>query len=228
MERITLKTEALISTILLVGIMTTNGRIFINNLSLQNELIVIRQSLCFLGAIGYLGHREFASEYRRESFDLIVNYLVDRYPDGAFWVFTGHSIYQPLSRITKYRKLWKQLKVRGFEVPTESKIEWMVENENGVKFFGAFHAIKPDYELINSLTNVERITRVVFFPKPINFRVIESELSDGWEALSSAVPISKLIDFCCRFESFLIQLIGEFDDKESGVIAIAKQGMFSN
>ena len=138
--------------------------------------------------------------------------LQERLPDYDVWLLVGTSAWQPDTRITRYRRLWGALKLRGLEVLCGNDFkEFVVEGGSGIKFYGAAAlTLSSASSVINIILN-ERCSYFACFPKGCD---VDRLLKGGW----SGEVVSDL-SFICRVASsngFVLKSVGEFDDVEWG------------
>ncbi len=143
--------------------------------------------------------------------------------DYRFWVLVGHSAFQPNNRITRYWGLWKGLKASGIDISHfGTSYEAMVEYDGELKFFGA----KEISEL--SKTSVVRLmpeglaVYLALFPENAD---VEEIVRKGW--LEARGFDGELLEGVIDQDGFLIKAVGEFDDVESGFVAVGETTLIS-
>ena len=152
----------------------------------------------------------FASRY--------VSDLIERkLPHYTTWLFVGHSTWQPDTRIVRYRKLWGSLKAQGIDLAAPSRSqEVMVKTDRGLKFFGAIRLSEVPIELAVKALLTERCSYFVGLPKELNPQQL---LEKGWS--SKLLEDSAFIARVCQLNGLLIKPVGEFDDREKGIVTIS-------
>ncbi|NWB51286.1 hypothetical protein [Pseudomonas gingeri] len=152
----------------------------------------------------------------------ILSFIFDLFerkmPEYELWLFSGHSAWQPDTRVVRYRRLWGSLKARGLEVSGGQRSkDYIVERNGGVKFFGALRLPDLSVENILKLMIEERCSYVVVLPS--NFDV-ETIVREGWSGrVIEDVSFFRRVSDC---GGLIVKYFGEFDDRERGFLSIGR------
>ncbi|TJZ72023.1 hypothetical protein [Chitiniphilus eburneus] len=133
-----------------------------------------------------------------------------------FWLVLQNSAWQNKSRIVMHYGLWKALSFRGFRFSGKSgSWECSKENEGKIKFFGAIKISIKDISYIAGAMIAEADSCILAVPLGADIKEI---LKNGWESriISDEVVAGKII----KKGGVIINRVGEFDDKEKGVVVI--------
>lgn len=163
-----------------------------------------------------MSHRES----RRIVLEKLHRLMAETLSDYRVWFLIGHSAWQDNSRIMKYRKLWGALRRRGVNIPeSEQAVEELVEHEGRIKYFGAIPFFHVPIDVIVDAMQEEGASCIVAIPAKVNFD-ISGVLREGW---SPSYPLDKsLMLKIANIGGVIFKHVGEFDDADSGFIAIAR------
>ena len=140
--------------------------------------------------------------------------LQERLPDYDVWLLVGTSAWQPDTRITRYRKLWGGLKLRGVEILHGGKFKEVIsEGDEGIKFYGAVSLSDLSSASVVDAILSERCSYIACCPKEFD---IESVLSIGWTG--NVVDDLGLICHVAASNGFILKSVGEFDDVDWGFV----------
>lgn len=204
---------------------TKNKFVWVDDASRPNEVFNLGNinlpSSYALGAAGWL--TDASSPY--DSLLMILRTVCDqiqsRLPEYKIWFLAGTSAWQPDSRIVRHRGLWGALKARGIELghsPDEPEV--ILESDGKLKFFGATLVSDPALAAVTKALLEERCTYLMALPVHIS---INKLVALGWSGrLREDVA---LLDNVNRTGGVIISKVGEFDDIERGLVAIANPGV---
>lgn len=163
-------------------------------------------------------------EMREEILKLILQLFSKQFLDHNIWLLVGNSALQPNTRIVKYRRLWGGLKACGIDYTDYSRAyEKMFDEEGKLKFFGVIPFSNKDIHAATQTMSYERSTYLVVLPISVN---VEEIVSKGW---NTNVRFDKgLLEFVAMNSGVLIRAVGEFDDPETCLIALAEPQIISS
>ncbi|WP_200157356.1 hypothetical protein [Allochromatium vinosum] len=190
------------------------------NLSIHNDVMHLPCSNVplgiILGGMSWLVVRSDLSE--RDEFlrvlRIVYALIVRKLQEYSVWVIVGNSAWQPDTRIVRYQKLWGAMKRRGIDTQRFiSFTERMIEKDGRLKFFGGALLSELSLETAVDILLEERC--MYFAVLPAHFDIQEL-LRIGWsgdliEDCDLAINLSKA-------GGALIKRVGEFDDRERGLI----------
>lgn len=142
--------------------------------------------------------------------------IVRKLGEYSVWVIAGCSVWQPDTRIVRYRKLWGAMKARGIDTQQLiSPAERMLQQDGKLKFFGAAQLSESSLKTAVDILLEERCAYLAVLP--IHFDIQEL-LQIGWtgdllEDYELAIRLSKA-------GGALIKRVGEFDDRERGFVLV--------
>ncbi|GAB2915473.1 hypothetical protein GCM10027093_62640 [Paraburkholderia jirisanensis] len=139
-----------------------------------------------------------------------------RLEDYGFWLLTGSTAWQPDTRLTRYRKRFRSLKMRGidFEVVAD-RSESVVEMDGKLKFFGAVKLDETILALVEPTMTPHPCAYIVALPDE---RGQDFPLSSGWSGIWN--NDSQLIESIVASDGIVLQRIGFFDDPDVGLLAL--------
>ena len=148
----------------------------------------------------------------------VYSLIISKFPGYHVLLFTGNSAWQPDTRIVRYWKLWKAMRLNGIEIPqTNLSNEICLESEGKVKFFGAMQLSDSSIHVaVKAILNY-RCTYLVALPYHID---IQEMLELGWTGIFS--EDANIIVNIYKQNGLLIKRYGEFDDREKGLVVIGK------
>lgn len=139
----------------------------------------------------------------------------------VLWLLAGHTAWQPDSRVTRHRKLWGALKARHLVAPFgRSTEEQLVETADGIRFFGGIQLGLGSLEQVIAILEAEPISHLVAL-KVQDGAVAERLVHDGWER-ARVGPSASVVSAVKGVGGIVFRLVGDFDDRESGCVALAK------
>lgn len=161
-----------------------------------------------------VSHLESVTTVLRFVYDLILNNL----RSDKFWLLIGSSTWQQDTRIVRHKKLWGALKARGIEIAGgKDAKEIALESQGKIKFFGAICLTESSLESVAKAIAEEQCAYLVASSEK---STIHDVLEVGW--LGDFRDDTYLRAFAAEHDVVLFKRIGEFDDPERGLAAIAK------
>ncbi|MBW3527068.1 hypothetical protein KO533_10910 [Shewanella sp. NKUCC05_KAH] len=163
-----------------------------------------------------------------ESLETVLRFVmkeVKRKMSGfSMWLLIGHSAWQPDTRIVRYHKLWGSLKARGVNIPLgEHPQEFLLESDGRLKYFGALRISEVSIESVAQLLLRERCAYLALVP---DHTELTQSLKKGWSG--ELYEDLSLLTCISQSNGLLLKRIGEFDDKEWGILAIGNQSVLSS
>ena len=145
--------------------------------------------------------------------------------DGySLWLLAGHKVWQPESRITRYRnwKLWEALRHSGLVVPFGHDMgEYPMETQDGLHYFGALQLGLGSLEHTAAILEAESLAHLVAL-HPKHTLAIETLIQNGWALpRRSNAPSWEVLKDICRSDGVVFWPVGAFDDIEAGTVAFA-------
>ncbi|MFS1526290.1 hypothetical protein ACL7TT_19690 [Microbulbifer sp. 2304DJ12-6] len=148
----------------------------------------------------------------RYIFGLILRGLVG----FKLWLLMGHSAFQPDNRITRHRKLWGSMKARGAGIShSGASYEEMIEHDGKLKYFGAKELSELSVESVVKAISEEHCAYLAILPE---FTNVNEVIDSGWTV--DAGFDKALLYRISNKNGLLLKSAGEFDDPESGFVAI--------
>ncbi|MCL1092085.1 hypothetical protein L2744_21295 [Shewanella profunda] len=145
-------------------------------------------------------------------------------PDVSMWLLIGHSAWQPDTRIVRYHKLWGSLKARGVDIPLgECPQEFLLESDGRLKYFGALRLSEVSIESVAQLLLREHCAYLALVP---NHTELAQVLKYGWSG--DLFEDFSLLSCISKAHGLLLKKIGEFDDKEWGILAMGEPSVLSS
>jgi hypothetical protein len=117
------------------------------------------------------------------------------------WTLISHETLQPANRITRYQGIWRPLGIRPEWLSNENIDEWLVEYEDGIRFFGAVQQDVLDDAALNLMWQQMKSSWLVLSPQPMSIAAIRSRFPQGWGD-AGTLPPSDLLDMA-RLEDLL-------------------------
>lgn len=146
----------------------------------------------------------------------IYGLVIEKSPEYQIRLLIGSSAWQPDTRIVRYHKLWGALRARGIEIShANEESEFLAESNEGIKFFGSIHFSELSLASVAKTLLAEKSAYIVSCPG--NFPVKEL-LETGWRG-EIGCDMS-IIDKIMINDCLLFKALGEFDDRERGLICL--------
>jgi hypothetical protein len=174
-----------------------------------------------IAAAAWLSVAEPPKEAHRRSMSHAASLAVGKLTGYALWLLSGHTAWQPDSRITRHRKLWASLKARGLVVPFGRDFgENVVEEDEGIRFFGALQLGLGSLDSVVAILEAEPVSHLVAL-KLEDDGIAAALTHRGWHR-SSFGPSADVLGPVCGAEGIVFWPVGAFDDREAGCVALAK------
>jgi hypothetical protein len=118
------------------------------------------------------------------------------------WTLVSHETLQPANRVTRHQGIWKPLGVDLKGLPSESIGEWLVEYEEGIRFFGAaLQDALGDASLL-AIWRQMKSSWLVLSMRPMSVATLRSWFRQGWGS-TGALPPSDLLNMA-RSEDLIL------------------------
>ena len=171
-----------------------------------------------LAGVSWLVVGSSASEALLSVLRFVYSLIGKKLTGYKLWLLVGNSAWQPDTRIVRHHKLWGGLRARGIEVSHISNLqEAMLESGGKLKFFGAAQLSELSVVSVVKALSEERCTYLVALPSSFDPQNI---LEIGWSG--EFAEDFNLIAYLLKSGAVLIKQLGEFDDKERGMVAIGQ------
>lgn len=142
-------------------------------------------------------------------------------PNYDLWALIGNSAWQPDTRVIRYKKLWRMLMEQGFDFSTLQPLpEILVERDGKLKFFGVFQFQNVSICSVAKMLLSEYCTYMVAIPSGLK---IQDFLQTDW--LMNVEDHGYFLSAVGNAGGVPIKVIGEFDDREHGLVAIGEVGL---
>ncbi|GGY72029.1 hypothetical protein ACFFTM_02505 [Pseudoduganella plicata] len=142
-------------------------------------------------------------------------------PRHRMWVLIASPAWQPDTRITRYHKLWGALKARGIEISHACEAsEYVVASNEGVKFFGSICISELSLPSVAKALLAEKSAYILSCSGQ---STMEQLVETGWRG--ELGHDMALIESVTKSDSLLFKVLGEFDDRERGLVGIGKPNL---
>lgn len=132
------------------------------------------------------------------------------------WLLIGDAVWQPDTRIARYKKTFKSLKMQGIDFETVAdRFESVVEMDGKLKFFGAVRLEHFNLAYVERIMTPRPCAYIVALP---NGRRHDFSLSLGWSGIWN--EDGRLIKSVIACDGIVLQRTGFFDDPEVGLIGL--------
>lgn len=118
------------------------------------------------------------------------------------WTLVGHETLQPANRVTRYQGIWKPLGVDPKGLPSENIDEWLVEYEDGARFFGVALQDALGTEKLLAIWRQMKSSWLALSMRPISVSTVRSWFPQGW-GRADTLPPSDLLNMM-RSENLLL------------------------
>lgn len=174
-----------------------------------------------LGAATWLTDAKSPSDSLLMILRTVCDQIQSKLPRYKIWLLAGTSAWQPDTRIIRHRGLWGALRTRGIELDRSSdEPEVILERDGKLKFFGAALVSDAALAAVTKALLVERCTYLIALPAHI---AVNNLVALGWSG--SLREDVALLDNVNRTGGVIISKVGEFDDIETGLVAIANRAI---
>lgn len=174
-----------------------------------------------LGAVAWLTRSSSPREAHLAAFAQVAHSILSDRPEYALVLLTCHSDWLTDSRLVRRRRLWGSLRARGLSLPAGGEIaEAAVEGKEGVRYFGARYVTAEDIESAVAVLHAESASHLAAV-KRSDMGALNGLVASGWDR-SSFGPSSAVVDSVARGAGIVLWPVGAFDDREAGVVAIAR------
>jgi hypothetical protein len=170
-----------------------------------------------LGAVGWL-FEERPRVAHQQAFVAAASAVTRVFPNHVLWLLAAHTALQPDTPIARHRKLWSSLRARHLVIPTGTRSpEFVVSAQGGARWFGAVQVSDREVSLAVDIIESERASMLVAVGE-VGGAPLEDVLRQGW-AYSSEGPPPEIVEWLTGREGLAFWPVGDFDDRESGVVA---------
>jgi|GEM_PF-3101876 len=192
-------------------------RIVSSNLSAENDLLRLPREDdigCVLGGGGLL-YEDQSPDGHELLLDSLILQVQGYRPDIRHWLLAGHNTWQPDTRIVRYNQLWRSLSKRVSLPLGPRSEEFLIESNEGLKFFGILECTNLETRSLSTLLNSERACFLVATWGDYRIRDIEDVVRHGWSAPLHSPPM-EILRLACIDSIVIYSQLGRFDDREQG------------
>lgn len=206
--------------------MTTDPEVRqVANVFLENDVLWVPAGVRPLGfqlaGAAWLITGARPQEAHLQSLGHAVPLVITRLADYEAWLLACHSAWQPDTRVTRHRKLWRSLEARGLVTPSGRQVrEGLVESVDGLRFFGALQLGLGSLEPVAAILEEECASHLVALRRQ-DESVAAALVGSGW-ARPGVGPSPEVLEAVCSVGGVVFWPIGRFDDRDAGCIALAK------
>jgi hypothetical protein len=202
--------------------MTTSIRYdFVDDISRKNEVLVVNtKGSCLAAGVWTAPTNLRLVDARLGCLRHVVEQFHEDYPEWKQWVVVGHRALQPDNRISRYHGIGKYLRKQGMSRPSSEFMEQVHAYEGGLRFLAAVQWETSHIEVINALMMSEQAV-IILAKENQGKDIVAGIVHSGW-AITSEKPPSEVLNIARREPIILIDVYGEFDDREVAVAAIGR------
>jgi len=218
----TRRTEGRTSMIPTEIIMTIEARIVCSmDIFSENDVLTLDRQLfpanLQLGAIEWAVERGVRVDVFPMLFGAVLDDVGRRFGGHEVWLITGHSAWQPDTKVVRHRKLFNSLKMLGIGLEeTCDRFEFLIERDGKLKYFGAAR-LAPESVVAAGRTMTPRsCSYILVQPKGIGLGHLPAA---GWTGQWN--EDNGLVSAVANRNGLLFQRVGFFDDPEVGVVAVS-------
>jgi hypothetical protein len=99
--------------------------------------------------------------------------------------------------------------------------ESVLESKDGLRAFGAVRFELSQLEAVHSVMQAAQAA-IIFIPKAQSMGNVSSIVRSGW-AMSNTKPPEEILEAVCTQSGLVVDVYGEFDDREVSVAAFGKR-----
>jgi hypothetical protein len=174
-----------------------------------------------LAAAAWIAEGERPVDAHRRALDLAAGLVLTKLTGYALWLLVGHSAWQPDSRVTRHRRLWKSLEGSGLRTPLGRHVdEGFIEAAEGLRYFGALQLSPGPLDPVVAILEAERVSHLVAL-RPRDEPVVAALARTGWDRPYFG-PSAQVLEAVCGADGVVLWPVGAFDDREAGAVALAK------
>jgi hypothetical protein len=186
----------------------------------HNELIALDREVfgdeAVIAAVEWTTDRIASAQPFLSVLSFIFEHAEQRLEDYGFWLLTGSTAWQPDTRLARYRKRFRSLKMQGIDFESVAdRFEDAVEKDGKIKFFGAVRLNESVLPLVELTMTPRPCAYIVAVPNGSDHNF---PLSSGWLGLWN--KDSHLIKSIAAADGIVMQRTGFFDDPEIGLLAL--------
>lgn len=193
---------------------------FLRDVSRANETLVVDTKGHLLGAgVWTMLRTDRMDAARTACLKYVIELLCERNPEWERWIIVGQGALQRASVITRHIGLRKYLHNRALRFQSSEFLETEHKYEDGVRFVGATRWDISEIETVNAAMMAERAV-VILAKRSQAGDTIASILNNAWDA-EEREPF-RVIDTAAQEPIVVVNVYGEFDDREVAVAAIGR------
>lgn len=186
----------------------------------DNDIVLLERSAfpdgLQLAALEWSARGNASLDAFQRVLDFVLTLLANCMNDYDIWLLTGDSVWQPDTRVVRYRKRFNALKMRGIDFESvPERFESAIEQDGKIKFYGAVRLDRSLASAVSLVTAPGSSAFVVAKPKSSS---IEFLLASGWSGKLNAD--SRMVADVVAIGGIVLQRFGFFDDARAGIIAI--------
>jgi hypothetical protein len=199
-------------------------RLICPDLSIKNDVLRLPPSTevgCVLAGACLIADID-KSETQELMFDSLVVLVQAKSPRARHWLLVGDDSWQPNTRIVKYNRLWRILAKR-VQLPEGLRSEeFMIQSEEGIKYFGFIECKDIESNTLIELLKTERSCTLLASMGTDLSEQLKSIARTGWSRTTTFRPPLQILQMACQADLLVYQLVGDFDDREKGSALIGK------
>ena len=206
--------------------MTIETRILLaDDVFVENDVFMLSrkhypESLTLSG-VAWL-RREPASRAHRSAILQAADEVERALPGHRLWLLGAHTAAQPTSAVTRRRRLWKSLELRGVVTPSGTRTEeYAISEEAGYRWFGAIEITESSFSEVLAVIEAEKASLLVALPDEAG-STVTTIIASGWSS-SRHGPPRDVLEPIADAQGIVFWLVGAFDDVEGGLVAFASR-----
>jgi hypothetical protein len=110
---------------------------------------------------------------------------------------------------------------------SQKSSEYSVEGEEGIKYFGFIECSELDFGILPAVIANNSACTLIAFNNVNSGNALSILAKKGWHRNSIYSPAPEMLNFICEYDVILFELIGRFDDKETGCAIICQKKIMS-
>jgi hypothetical protein len=153
--------------------------------------------------------------------------LASGLPELGLWLLVGQR-WQPDTVMARHKRLWKLLESRGIALPSDKhREELCMTSDEGIRFFGIARIAPTETEAAYNIMKASALALLIAARSDAP-PTVEEYLGLGWDGpgYTGADFWRDVGSATVRRGGAILQLFGEFDDREVGVDVIVGRDSF--
>jgi hypothetical protein len=174
---------------------------------------------CTLAGIAMISRRGRA--VRPALLRAMIDTVIAAFPEARHVLLVAHSAAQPDTRVARYNKLWKSLSKR-MRLPEGARSEDHARMvPGGLRWFGYIELHLPQPDEIIPVIDQESACHLITLLDGRGIDTVDELVQAGWDA-NPLLPPMAILQSLCQINAGLYRLVGQFDDREGGVIFMSR------